>query len=118
MRISIDYINIKIPIIRFSKKSEQKYPIADNVRVGSVVMTRNCLDIGWVASIDRGKPKTIYSRYYKSDDCKDECPKYGGVDEVTWYDTGVWMTFKDWLRLSEQYNAKGFNNYWKEKLKI
>lgn len=118
MKISIDYINIKIPIIRFCKKSKQKYHIADNVRVGSIVITRDCLDVGWVGKVDNGKPIKIYGRCCNFNDKDGGYPCYGDIENITWYDTGIWMVFKDWKHLSEQYNATEFYNYWRNKVMV
>ncbi len=92
------------------------YPIANNVCVGRVVVTKNCLDVGIVAESRAGQPTKIYSRFYWL--CDDEyCPEYGAIDKVRWYDTGIDMTFRQWKQLAiDTKDAEGFYRYWRDKL--
>lgn len=117
MRISVDYISVTIPYLRFSfsrcKSSPNflRLPKADHVRVGSVVITRSdvaILDIGLVKSVRDGKPIEIYSR-------KD---KYGGINQGHWYDTGIRMTLDKWCQLGHELEDEpwGFYNYWNNRL--
>lgn len=115
MQLKIDYISIKIPIIRLCRsRAKQKLLClaADNVTVGSVVITQNMLDIGLVAKEEDGKPTEIFSRYTCDSWRKRTCNMYGGVQTVKWYDTGIHMSLQDWIDLSMQYDAAGFYEYW------
>ena len=95
---------------------EYPYPAADHVSVGSIVITRNCLDVGIVGSVSDGRPVTVYARPDLSVDNIDR--KYGGVVSVGWYDTGLVMTMEGWRLLSlEKRDAQGFYQYWRDKLK-
>lgn len=94
------------------------YPIADNVSVGSVVITNRCLDVGLVAETICGKPVKIYGRYSKFHEPTNECPQYGGVDTVTWYDTGIHMSFQEWKNLSYENDAERFHKYWQARLQM
>lgn len=91
------------------------YPLADNVRPGSVVITRNALDIGLVKSVSDGHPTEVYAR--KSGYDGERPGQYGGINSVQWYDTGIYMTLDEWILLSHQTNdAAGFHNYWRDRL--
>lgn len=119
LKVRIDYINIRIPIFRLSRgapKCRQRYPIADNTSVGSVVVTQNYLDVGLVAGVFHGKPTKILARYSGHDPVTGEIPKYGGIDSVSWYDTGVHMSVEDWVKLSSKTDANGFYEYWRTRL--
>lgn len=119
MKVRIDYINIRIPIFRLSRgvpKCSQRYPIADMVSVGSVVMTKDCLDIGLVADVFEGRPKKILARYSGCNLLTGGMPQYGGIYAVTWYDTGVHMSVEDWVKLSSKTDANGFYEYWRTRL--
>lgn len=115
MKIKIDYINFRIPILRLSHGKQ--YQIADNVAVGDVVMTRNCLDVGLVAEVSAGKPTKILARD-TSHLFDGAPPQYGGINSVTWYSTGVRMSFEDWAKLSRSTDAAGFYEYWHTRLHI
>ena len=117
MKPTIDYITLKIPILRFKRAEKFPYPVADNVSVGSVVVTDSYLSIGLVAEVKDGKPTEIYSMYNRFHVPTWECPKIGGVNLLTWYDTGIKMSLQDWKFLSLSTNAMGFHEYWKARLK-
>lgn len=92
------------------------FPLADNVSVGSVVITKDCLDVGLVAEVFQGKPKKILSRYNEFHDSNDECPQYGNVKGIDWFDTGVRMSLQEWIDLSrDTKDAEGFYKYWWKK---
>lgn len=101
-------------------KYAQKFPykVADNVSVGSVVITRNCLDVGLVAETYLGEPKRILARYSELHEPADECAQYGGTNVVDWYDTRITMSIQEWKDLSREYDAAGFNRYWGTRLRI
>lgn len=101
-------------------KYAQKFPykVADSVSVGSVVITRNCLDVGLVAETYLGEPKRILARYSELHEPADECAQYGGTNVVNWYDTGIIMSIQEWKDLSREYDAAGFNKYWRTRLHI
>lgn len=115
MNFWLDYINVKIPIIRLGHN--QRYQVADRFAVGDVVMTRNLLDIGLVAEVDGGRPAKILAR---DSGCLpgDVPPQYGGINNITWYHTGVRMSPEDWKNLSRNTDAAGFYRYWHTKLHI
>lgn len=121
MYIKIDYINVKIPILRLcrgrKRKSKKRFPPADHVSVGSVVITNYALDIGLVAKVRDGKPAEIFARY-NSFSHLGQCDRYGGADCVRWFDTGIQMSLEDWIALSNQYDAAGFHAYWESRLGI
>lgn len=98
-------------------KAFGKYGIADNVSVGSVVMTKSCFDIGLVAKQRDGMPVTIFSRFSEFDSL-DDPPRYGAVDAVVWYDTGIIMTEQEWKELSRSMSAIQFYGYWRQRLGI
>lgn len=115
MKIRIDYINFRIPILRLSRGKH--YQIADSVAIGDVVMTRNCLDVGLVAEVNAGKPTKILAR--DSGNSFDGMPpQYGGINSSTWYNTGVRMSFEDWEKLSRSTDAVEFYQYWRTRLRI
>ncbi len=121
MKFVVDYINIKIPIPRIlhgnSAGKLPSYPIANNVCVGRVVFTKDCLNVGIVAESRAGQPTKIYSRFYRLCDNED-CPEYGAIDKVHWYDTGIDMAFQQWKQLAfDTKDAEGFYQYWRDKLK-
>ena len=98
------------------KRFEYTYPVADHVSVGSIVITKSCLDVGIVGSVSNGRPVTVYARSDFSADNIDR--KYGGICSVGWYDTGLVMTMEGWRLLSlEKGDAQGFYQYWRDKLK-
>ena len=117
MGIYIDYANIRIPILKFDfnkGKKKWKYPIANNVSPGSIVTTEHFLDIGFVYQTDNRKPLNILSRCDKKTICRHKgmYPQYGGINTVTWYDTGINISLEEWIFISDDYDAKGFYEYW------
>lgn len=96
----------------------KSYPIANNVSIGSVVITKNCLDVGLVAEVLHGRPMKIFGRYSPCHEPSDECPQYGGIHAVNWYDTGIHMSFDEWKELSHKNDANGFFDYWRTRLQI
>ena len=95
-----------------------RYPIADNVRIGSIVITQRCWDVGFVVGVSEdGAPTKIYARFYdgvlESNDLQ-----YGGIDDVTWYDTGIRMSISEWANLSIEMSAGDFYSYWRERLNL
>ncbi len=88
--------------------STTPYPIADNVTVGSIVVTKFCWSIGIVGEVYQGEPVTVYGMYDKYDR---ECSRFGPGNE--WYDTGFHMTWREWEKLCvDVEDAKGFHQYW------
>ena len=125
MKISVEYICVKIPYFRFSfnhcKSSPNflRLPKADHVKVGSVVITRSdvaILDIGLVKSVRNGKPTEIYSRKDKWHN--PEPNQYGGINPNHWYDTGIRTTLDKWCQLGHELEDEpwGFYNYWNNRL--
>lgn len=124
MKVSIDYIHVKVPYLRLSfnhRKNSSAFlqlPKADHVKVGSVVITRSdvaILDIGLVKSVRDGKPTEIYAR--KSEWCGPEPNQYGGVSSGRWYDTGIRMPLDKWCQLGhDMKDASGFYDYWNNRL--
>lgn len=95
-----------------------QYPIADNARVGSIVVTRRCWDVGIVASVSAdGVPTKIYARFYEGV-LESKALQYGGIDDVTWYDTGIRISISEWANLSSEMGAGDFCNYWRERLNL
>lgn len=81
--------------------------------VGDIVCTRNCLDIGFVAEVQCGEPKKIYSRYRNNDGFS----TFGGINTVTWYNTGINMSLEEWEKiLDNTKDAEGFYIYWRNRL--
>lgn len=136
----VDYINIKIPILRFrnhntSKKEpnettslkksarqpkHKSYRIAENVEVGQVVFTKNGFDFGLVAEVKNGKPRRVYSRFagYRDYPYGEGYPEYGGVNSIVWYDSGIKLSIQEWLDLGMNNDAKGFQSYWRERIHV
>lgn len=100
------------------KDANRQYHVADDVSVGSVVMTRDCLDVGLVAKVCNGKPIQVFARDSAYSSKNGVLPQYGGVDAVTWYDTGIHMSIRDWVHLSQSTDADGCYKYWCAKLHI
>lgn len=95
-----------------------RYPIAGNVRVGSIVITQRCLDVGFVAGVSEdGAPTKIYSRFYEGV-LESKALQYGGIDDVTWYDAGIRMSISEWANLSIEMSAGDFYSYWRERLNL
>lgn len=121
MYLKIDYIDVKIPILRLCKgrrrKRERQFRIADNVSVGSVVITQHAWDIGLVANVTDGLPSEIFARYTRYDKCG-VCGKYGGVSTIRWYDTGIKMSLPEWIELSKQLEPCEWYEYWLSRLGI
>lgn len=86
--------------------------------MGSVVITRNGFDIGLVAKTLHGKPVKILARYSDYHTPPDECPQYGGIESVNWYDTGIRMSLEQWKVLSTENDCDGFYRYWRTRLKL
>ncbi len=117
LKLIIDRIDIKIPIVRFIREhrdTHKELPIADNVKKGSIVITERALDIGIVGEVKDGKPLMIYSR----PSCYGES-QYGGIDSVIWYDTRICMSMEDWRQIAyDAKDAHGFYKYWHNRLGI
>lgn len=67
------------------------------IKLCEVVHTKHYLDVGLVIEHDKlGNPKRIRARYYASN------PKaeYGGVDYVTWIKTGIFLSEKEWDKIT------------------
>lgn len=93
-----------------------KFPEANDVYVGSVVCTENCLDIGLVGGVFNGRPTKVFSRFVKYDD---NLKEYGTSDKTQWYDTGVHMTISEWKKLAyDTKDAAGFYGYWRRRLGV
>lgn len=126
MEVKKDYISIKIPVLkvklsRHKRKKKIQYPVADHVSVGSIVMTKNCLDIGYVSEVSEGKPIRILSRYEEYPPYRvgnNAWAEYGGVNAVRWYDTGIKMSLEEWKKLSKKSDASEFYAYWIDLLRI
>lgn len=107
-------------LIKHSSRGKSIYkspfPVANNVSVGSIVITQRCLDIGFVAEATNGRPSKIISRYNEYHIPYGEFPLFGGIEMVDWYDTGIRMSLEEWKDLSDKYDAEGFYDYWRTRL--
>ena len=101
--------------IRPQRTIYTRFPLAECILSGSVVMTKDALDIGWVAETQLGKPTEIYGQIDLSNSSK--FPHYS-VDAVEWYNTNIIITLEEWreLSLAYQHDALGWHNYWRRRL--
>ena len=97
-------------------ETKPPYPIASNVSVGSVVMTKHGFDIGLVGEVRHGRPTRIFARYGRCSMPPDKCPEWGWSESTNWYDTGVKMSFQEWKDLSFKTDAAQFCDYWRKRL--
>lgn len=106
----------KTDMALYLSSSPIPYPIANNVSIGSIVITKSCLDVGFVSKVSGKKPAEILSR---KNEYSDDCLLYGGINHVTWYDTGIIMTYEQWKALAiETKDASGFYQYWHNELGV
>lgn len=97
--------------------NKPQYPAANSISVGSIVMTKNCLDVGIVGAVSNGRPTKVYARYNPYSANESGFPQYGGADTTDWYDTGYKMTMEQWKLLAiEKKDAMGFYQYWRDRL--
>ena len=126
MKLKIEYLNIKIPVLKLSfgkckNKKEDPCPIADHVSVGSIIITKHGWDIGFVARVSEGKPTRILSRYHENPPSganNAAWAEFNVNDGIQWYDTGVKISFREWKELSEKFDASEFYSYWESRLQI
>lgn len=126
MGLKIEYLDIKIPVLKLSfgkckNKKEDPYPIADHVSVGSVIITKHGWDIGFVAKTSKGKATrilSIYHEYPSTGTNSNVWAEFNVNDGVQWYDTGVKISFREWKELAEKFDASEFYSYWRSRLQI
>lgn len=118
MKVILDYVNIKIPFFRFVKTEKPPHNLVrNNARVGMIVYTNHCLDVGIVAEVKDGVPTKIYARYETCLFPHCYFPEYGAIDTINWYDSGIEMTIDEWKQLSiSTKDAGAFWQYWKDKI--
>lgn len=67
--------------------------------VYEVVFTKSYLDVGLlIEKNDKSKPKRVLSRAYAYSSSFE--PEYGGVETITWINTGVFLSKDEWKNIS------------------
>lgn len=94
-----------------------RFPLAEHVKPGTVIISKDALDIGWVVRTEARKPVEIYAGINILDTATFS---HYPVNVTKWYATNIRMSRDEWRQLSLKYlnDSSGWHHYWQRRLGV